>query len=174
MLNLILLFVGFVVVIGALGILVKVLESGKEGEGAKKPTELAYVSTGALLTDAERAFYPVLVQAAEAGRAGTLVMCKVRLGDLIEPKRGLDRSKSTSLRNRANQKHIDFVLVEPETFGVIACVELDDSSHGRQDRQSRDRFVDGALEAAGVRLVRIRAARGYSLVEVAEGVWGGG
>lgn len=55
---------------------------------------------------------------------------------------------------RACQKHVDFVLVEAADFGV--AVELDDSSHQRAKAKERDGFVDWALEAAGVRVVRVK------------------
>ncbi len=144
---------------------------GSKGEG-KKPVALEYEACGALLTAAEAAFYPVLAEAAKAGPEGCLVMCKVRLGDLVRPRRGLDRSRSTTLRNRANQKHVDFVVVRASDFGVVAAVELDDSSHQRKDRRERDGFVDGALEAAGVRVVRVKWGRGYDLEEMAGVLWG--
>lgn len=157
-----------VVLAVALVALERVISKGK----GKKPATLEYESCGALLTRAEAAFYPVLVEAAKAGPEGCLVMCKVRLGDLVRPRRGLNRSRSTTLRNRANQKHVDFVVVLASDFGVVAAVELDDSSHQRKDRQERDGFVDGALEAAGVRMVRVKWGRGYDLEEVAGVLWG--
>lgn len=133
---------------------------GSKGEGTK-PVALEYEACGALLTAAEAAFYPVLAEAAKAGPEGCLVMCKVRLGDLIRPRKGLDKdrkpgsaSRATGLRNRANQKHVDFVVVRASDFGVVAAVELDDSSHQRAKAKERDAFVNGALEAAGVRMVR--------------------
>lgn len=167
---------GWVLLIVVLGILIVaavVLERLiPKGEG-KKPVALEYEACGALLTEAEAAFYPVLVEAAKAGPEGCLVMSKVRLGDLVKPKRGLDRSKSTTLRNRANQKHVDFVVVRASDFGVVAAVELDDSSHQRAKVKERDGFVDGALEAAGVRVVRVKWGRGYDLEKVAGVLWGG-
>jgi hypothetical protein len=160
----------FGILIVALVLLERLLPKGK----GKKPAALEYEACGALLTAAEAAFYPVLVEAAKAGPQGCLVMCKVRLGDLVKPKRGLDRSRSTTLRNRANQKHVDFVVVRASDFGVVAAVELDDSSHQRAKVKERDGFVDGALEAAGVRVVRVKWGRGYDLEAVAgvlSGAW---
>jgi hypothetical protein len=47
-------------------------------------------------------------------------------------------------------------------------VELDDASHARRDRQDRDQFVDQVFEAAGLPLLRVRAAAGYSPQNVAD------
>jgi hypothetical protein len=48
----------------------------------------------------------------------------------------------------------DFVICESD-FRVLAVVELDDLSHARADRQDADRRKNMALEAAGLRLIRI-------------------
>ncbi|MGH7242876.1 MAG: DUF2726 domain-containing protein, partial [Phycisphaerales bacterium] len=40
--------------------------------------------------------------------------------------------------------------------------ELDDKSHTREDRQQRDDFVNRALQAAGIPLLRIPAASTYN------------
>ena len=47
----------------------------------------------------------------------------------------------------------------------------DDSSHQRAKVKERDGFVDGALEAAGVRVVRVKWGRGYDLEKVAGVLW---
>lgn len=159
------------IVLGLLYVLAEVYLPKQRGGGGKKPVALEYEACGKLLTEAEAAFYPVLVEAAKAGPEACLVMSKVRLGDLVRPKRGLDRSRGATLRNRANQKHVDFVVVRASDFGVVAAVELDDSSHQRAKVKERDGFVDGALEAAGVRVVRVKWGRGYDLAELTARIW---
>ena len=49
------------------------------------------------------------------------------------------------------------MLCSPDTMNVAAVVELDDTSHNDWNRADRDRFVDGALVAAGVPGVRVKA-----------------
>lgn len=163
--------VALVVVVALLVGAVLVLERVMPKGSGKKSGGLEYEACGPLLTAAEAAFYPVLIEAAKAGPEACLVMSKVRLRDLIQPKKGLDRSRWQSLHNRACQKHVDFVVVRASDFGVVAAVELDDSSHQRKDRKERDGFVDGALEAAGVRVVRVKWGRGYDLEKVAGVLW---
>lgn len=60
-----------------------------------------------------------------------------------------------------SQKHVDFVLYDPWTSGIVAVLELDDRSHGEPQRRRRDRFLNDALSAAGVVLLRVKAARRY-------------
>jgi hypothetical protein len=50
-------------------------------------------------------------------------------------------------------------------------VELDDSSHRREKVKERDAFVNGALEAAGVRVARVKWGRGYDLEAVSNRLW---
>ena len=127
--------------------------------------EPAYEARKGLFSPAERSFYGVLEQAV----AGEFkVFGKVRLGDLIQPARGMSQSRRTGVRNRINQKHVDFVLCHPDTLAVAGVVELDDASHGRKDRADRDDFVDKALESAGVSVLRFPARKGYAVAEIQE------
>lgn len=132
--------------------------------------EPAFEGHKELFSPAERSFLGVLEQATE----GELkVFGKVRLGDLIQPARGLSKSRRTGLRNRIQQKHVDFVLCRPDTLAVVGVVELDDASHGRKDRAERDDFVDKALASAGVPVLRFPARKAYAVTEVRERLAGG-
>jgi hypothetical protein len=118
-----------------------------------------------LFTPAERSFIGVLEQAV----AGEFkIFGKVRVGDLVQPAKGLSQSRRTSLRNRIQQKHVDFVLCRPDTLEVAGVVELDDASHGRKDRADRDDFVDKALASAGVPVLHFPVRKGYAVVEIQE------
>ena len=55
--------------------------------------------------------------------------------------------------NKIRSKHIDFALADDDT-NIIALIELDDSSHKRQDRVERDIFVDAVLKNTGYTLLR--------------------
>jgi hypothetical protein len=46
-------------------------------------------------------------------------------------------------------------------------IELDDSSHNRNNRQERDDFVDRVFQAAGLPLLRLPVQREYNTREVA-------
>lgn len=108
----------------------------------KQENELSFVARPDLFSAADRSFYGVLDQALGGEYR---IFGKVRLGDLVEPAKGLTKSQSTTARNRLNQKHVDFVLCRYDTLAVVAVIELDDASHGRKDRSDRDDFVDKPL-----------------------------
>lgn len=119
-----------------------------------------YAKREALFTPAERRFLSVLEQSVGADYR---ILGKVRLSDIIALDKRLSGDKSRTAENRINQKHVDFVLCDPRTLAVIIVVELDDRSHERADRKARDKFVDGALAAAGVPIAHIPVQAHYSI-----------
>jgi hypothetical protein len=83
---------------------------------------------------------------------------KVRLADVIYC---TDRTWSRGYGQRISQKHLDFVLYDTATTRILLAIELDDRSHEKAHRKARDEFVDRSLDAAGVPLLRVRAAATY-------------
>ena len=119
------------------------------------PSRLPYYSREFLLSRGEMAFYRVLVRALPPG----LVVCpKVRLADLINCPGDAWRQ---GFGGRISGKHVDFVLADAATLGIRLVIELDDRSHARSDRRDRDTFVDRALEAADIPILRVPAAAKY-------------
>ena len=91
-----------------------------------------------------------------------LVICpKVRLLDIIEPRKG---ENYRSLMGRIQSKHVDFVLCDQDLH-IKAILELDDSSHDRKDRQERDQFVDQILTGAGYKVIHTRSITEDTLKE---------
>jgi len=114
-----------------------------------------------LLTHAERIFFEVLRRAA----GGEFYVCPmVRLADVIEvPPRAADWWTHF---NRVKSKHLDFVVCSQGTLSPILAFELDDRSHERADRVARDQFVNAALTAAELPLVRMSVQRAYAVDEI--------
>lgn len=143
-------------------IIISVLKVRGAAEGAE---EVVFETRTELFSPAERSFFGVLEQAV----AGEFrVIGKVRLGDLIQPAKRLTPKRRTILRNRVQQKHVDFVLCCPDSLSVVAAVELDDVSHRRRARADRDVFVDKALISAGLPLLRFSARKGYVVAQIRE------
>jgi hypothetical protein len=129
----------------------------------KSDDGLGFISRDTLFSPAERSFFGVLEQALDNRYR---VFGKVRLGDIIKPAKGLTASKRTTALNRINQKHVDFVVCTAVDLALIGVIELDDQSHGREDRAGRDEFVDRALAMAKIPVVHFSAKKGYALQEV--------
>ena len=81
-----------------------------------------------------------------------ILLAKVRLLDLIEPKNGIKNYKGALWKIQA--KHVDFVICNEKLVPKI-IIELDDSSHEVLARQERDAFVDEVLTKAGYRVIHL-------------------
>lgn len=116
-----------------------------------KPTgnhaALKYRSRGGLLSPGELRFYRAILEAAQDRY---VVMCKVRLADLIEAEEGFHSAAGRKI----SQRHADFVLVTKRGLRIAAVVELDDKSHLAPEQQKRDAYLGDALRSAGVPLIR--------------------
>ncbi len=119
--------------------------------------EYPYYAKKCLLTKSEREFYQAL-QAAVDGRF-TIAM-SVRLADVINCSR---ESWSKGYGPLISSKQLDFVLCEPHSTRIVLAIELDDETHGLADRRERDEFLDNAMRAAGVPLLRVVAASSYDV-----------
>lgn len=118
-----------------------------------------YRSLETLASPTEQAFF----QALEAAVAPYYrLFAKVRLADLIAVREGLSKSDWMRAFNPISRKHLDFVLCRPTDLSIVAAVELDDRSHQAADRQARDRFVDQALDSAGIPVLHYPARSKYS------------
>ncbi len=85
---------------------------------------------------------------------GYQICPKVRLLDLIEPRRGDPKFKTLFYKVQA--KHVDFVICD-QNLHIKAILELDDNSHNQKDRMKRDEFVDLILKDVGYTVIRTRS-----------------
>lgn len=85
---------------------------------------------------------------------GLIVCPKVRLLDLVEPRRGDPKHKT--LLYKIQSKHVDFVICDQNLY-VKAILELDDNSHDQNDRKERDEFVNLILQDVGYTVIRTRS-----------------
>ena len=122
-----------------------------------------YVVAKSVLTAAERSFVGVLEPLLPEG-VGLLI--KIRLADVFTMRSGLTRSARASAFNRISAKHVDFLLVRASDVAPLVGIELDDSSHAADRRQSRDHFVDDVFRSCGVPLLRIPAKATYNPAEL--------
>lgn len=141
--------------------------AGEEAEDQKAVKEKTDYSKSYqakyLLTKNEYYNYKKLRQYADA--AGLLICPKVRLLDIIEPRSG---GNYRTLLAKIKSKHVDFVICNQD-LRIKGVVELDDSSHDRNDRKERDSFVDQALTGAGYHVIHTRAVNEYTLMPITEG-----
>ena len=120
---------------------------------------MPFRSRGALFSRGELAFFFALRRA--VGRR-YFIATKVRLADLVTCPDADWRQHGHAIA----QKHVDFVLCHRRTTRIIVAVELDDRSHDEPARIERDAFVDKALAASGIGLIRVPASATYSRWEL--------
>jgi hypothetical protein len=140
---------------GCLTLLTRILK-GEEPQTAQ--AVLPYHAVSSLLTPTEFAFYQVLIQI--VGDKG-IVCPKVRLADVVGVVPGTE--KYMAHLGRISQKHIDFVICNPQTMEPLFAIELDDKSHQKERRQERDTFVNEVFQKVGIRLVHMPALGDYDL-----------
>lgn len=133
-----------------------------------KQNKHPYFKNSALLTPAEISFRHTLKIAVGDSYQ---INSKVRLADLISVHKGLAKSEWSSSFNQIKAKHIDFVLVDDETTEILCAIELDDSSHNKQNREDRDNFLDAALKNANLPLLRFRTNHAYKSKEISDAIY---
>lgn len=109
----------------------------------------------ALLSKAEYNFF----RAMQFYCPGMIICPKVGLIDILDPPRGKEYMKYFG---HLGKKHVDFLLVHPESMEIICAVELDDKSHQKDKAKQNDDFKNAAFKASGIPLIRIQAKEAYT------------
>lgn len=126
-------------------------------------SDYPYTKQEILFSPGERSFFGVLTQA--IGDKAK-IFGKVRVADVITPKKGIPRAEWQKAFNKISGKHFDFILCDKDDLSIICAIELDDSSHQSKNRQQRDLFLQSASKAASVPLHHVQARSTYNLGEI--------
>lgn len=149
--------IGLLVIFGVVSIILNNLKP-KQTNGA-----FEYQVKGKLFTPAERSFLGVLEQAIEDKY---YIFGKVRIADILTPKKGYSRSNWQRAFNSIAKKHFDFVLCNKDDLSVATVIELNDKSHQNTKTSRRDNLVGQYCVSAGLKLIKIKAKRSYDLNEI--------
>ncbi len=153
-----------IVIVALLAIVVAKLSQKREAQPREtQPNEYPYRKLDFFFSPAERSFLGVLNQA--VGK-NAQIFGKVRVADVLAPKKGMSRSDWQKSFNKISGKHFDFLLCAKNDLSVLCAVELNDSSHNSKKRKDRDSFLEGACQAANVPLVQIAARSTYNINEI--------
>ena len=139
-------------------ILLKVLGEEKSAQGA-------YENRGTLMTPAEQKFYRALRSSLPLEHYQ--IFSKVRMADIVDVQKGFDNKTHRSALNKITQKHVDFLLCNPNDSTIYAVVELDDSSHNSQSQKRNDAFKDETFAACAIPILRFPVKASYSSEEIA-------
>lgn len=130
---------------------------------SSQTNEYAYTKQDALFSPAERSFLGVLQQAIGSDAQ---IFGKVRVADVITPKKGATKSDWQKAFNKISGKHFDFILCNKEDLSIICAIELDDASHNSKTRQKRDQFLEEACKSSSLPLIQIPAKSSYNINEI--------
>lgn len=126
---------------------------------------LLYRVRNDFLSSAELSFYNVL----KLSLSEEFYICpKVGLKDIFFVK---DLNHNYSYINKIARKHVDFLLCNPNTMRPLAGVELDDSSHQRESRLERDKFVNQVFKTAQLPLIHFSTKKSYEPSEIREAIY---
>jgi hypothetical protein len=113
------------------------------------------------MTIAEREFFGVLK---EVIKDRYYIIPQVVISDIVYfSATGRDYYK---YRSKIDKKRIDFVIFSKDTLTPGVAIELDDSTHNREDRIDRDHFVDSVMKRVGIKIVHIKTAYKYDPEEI--------
>ncbi|MBC8326189.1 MAG: DUF2726 domain-containing protein [Verrucomicrobia subdivision 3 bacterium] len=154
-----------IILVGVLLVLVIAAFIFLKIQGKEEPAQGAYVSRGALMTPAEQEFFRVLRSSLPIEHYQ--IFSKVRMADIVDVKKGMEKKSRTRALNRIISKHVDFLLCNPIDSSIYAVVELDDSSHNRQSQKRNDAFKNETFAACAIPLVRFPVKASYSPEEIA-------
>ena len=98
------------------------------------------------LTQPEQVLYHRLV----ATLPEYIVLPQVQLSRVLGVKKGFNFHE---LNNRINRMSLDFLICLKDST-VVAAIELDDKTHGKESRMKADVKKERALSAAGIALIR--------------------
>lgn len=102
-----------------------------------------------LLSNYEKKLYAILNKT--CSEKDWTIISKVRLADLIKTK-----TKDKNDFYKISSKHIDFALCRTDDLEPMLLIELDDNSHNRDDRRSRDDFVNQSVVESGYKILHVR------------------
>src|SRR5258708_4799703 len=120
------------------------------------------------ISDAEADFFRVLKRV--VGDKGH-ILAQVSLRQLLwMPGSNQTNPGRTTWGNKIAARSVDFLICDPATLRPRLVIELDEPSHAKPERQTRDEEVESILRAAGLPCLRVLTSRTYDTRELAETV----
>ncbi len=119
-------------------------------------TPYPYYKNPLFISKSEQAFMRVLESIVQDRY---YIFCQVNVHSLLKVQKG--EKEYWKYMNKINQKSVDFVLTDKNSFEPLVAIELDDLSHNFQNRKNRDVYINEAFKAGGIPLLRIKTSQSY-------------
>lgn len=146
----------FVIIILILDIIINKLPKQKNENIDNKNLSSLYERKNYLLTQNELKFYKLLKNITD--KYNLNLFSQVALYEII-------KSKNIKDFNKIKSKTIDFVITDINCK-IKLCIELDDPTHIKENRQKRDEFINSLFNELNIILIRIPVQGYYNLSEL--------
>jgi Protein of unknown function (DUF2726) len=119
------------------------------------------ITSAPLLTEADVLLYNLMRMAVQDHY---LVFAQVPLWSFVSVE-AMGKARSLVLNHMA-LKRVDFVLVHPGSRQVEQVVQIEGGS-SRPHQTERQRAIESVLDAAGIKLVKVRSQKSYTIPDLA-------
>lgn len=139
-----------ILIVAVVIIIVSVVVQERDKWSKKQPqlAKYTYRRKQFFMSKPEHEFFDVLV---EVIGSDYNIFPQVHLSTILDHK---VKGQNRGAFNHINSWSVDFVICDKAYINPLLAIELDDSSHGRQDRQTRDEEVERIFRDAGMPLLR--------------------
>ena len=120
-----------------------------------------YTTKKYVMTSTELNFYRSLKQI--TNELNVEIFPQVNLERIIQTK-----DNNPKERNKIKSRSIDYTIVNNKNCRIIACIELDDYTHNRENVKRNDEFKDKLFESVKIPLIRIKVQNYYNLKDLEE------
>lgn len=138
----------------------EVLKLGMEILSGQTNYSSLYEKKDYLMTTKEYKFYKLLKPI--CNRYNLNIFSQVSLYEIVKPK-----TRDYNALNKIKSKSIDFVITDTNCK-IKLCIELDDPTHIRQDRQERDKFIKELFEQLDIKFLQIPVQDYYNMQQIEE------
>jgi len=143
-------------------IIEKIIDKKNNNESEKNVENINYNTLYSkkdyLLTQQELKFYKLIKMITDKNNLN--IFSQVALYELV-------KSKNIKDFNKIKSKTIDFVITDINCK-IKLCIELDDPTHIKENRQQRDKFIEDLFNQLNIKLIRIPVQNYYNLKELEE------
>lgn len=115
-----------------------------------------YIKKDYIMTEQEYKFYRLLKNYTSKNNLN--LFAQVSLYAIVN-------SKYYSDFNKIKSKSIDFVITDVNCK-IKLCIELDDYTHIKENRQKRDNFIDKLFEELEIKMLRIPVQQYYNMTDI--------
>lgn len=142
--------IGFaILIVAAILFITNILPQNKQPSNNKQYDLDRYYLKNSIVTPVERWMYNVIEKELPNEY---IITPKVGIKDFIGVKKGNNYMKCFG---HIAQKHIDFLVCKKEDLSPVLGIEIDDTSHEKQNRKNRDQENDEIYKTIGLKIVHI-------------------